>query len=488
MDSDTTFPVKLDRLKEASIYQYALYSVGEKRIVLGQDRDHAFRTPSSKKDDFSFAFYSCHMPFKYNKLRKNTKKLNMDMWESLYATLLNQRNAKQNMDFVIAGGDQVYADVVDSLDIWRRLKKEIRKGNDNLLPNFETMICWYRDIYRRYWGFDKVRQVFSSFPTYMIWDDHELGDGWGSYRRATDGKGKDDLNRILGAYQAKKFTRKQGWDLVDRMGKAAKQVYREYQHSHNLMPKDEEGNKEGQYDYSFPHRQCAKFYVLDGRGHRDINEKSYKVLGRKQMDRFRRYVDGLDAEQTQFLFVVSAVSVQHIRSWVFKCMLRPVTSMIHMRDDLRDAWEWNGHQEEKEELLEILFGAAEQGIKVCILSGNIHVSAVFSITDSKNNKIYQLSSSAITHNISKFRACVLEAIMANQGKTKEGYRFERLKFYNKPTYAVIEVRPREDTVVFHLCGREAAEKSDQQTDIHRASPGDRKQPISHSVDGVKLTW
>ena len=51
----------------------------------------------------------------------------------------------------------------------------------DLLPDEEEMLSWYRDIYRGYWGFESVQRVFESFPTYMIWDDHEIVNGWGSY-------------------------------------------------------------------------------------------------------------------------------------------------------------------------------------------------------------------------------------------------------------------------------------------------------------------
>ncbi len=54
-----------------------------------------------------------------------------------------------------------------------------REG-DRLLPNGEAMPSWYRDVYRGYWGFQSLRRVFDSFPTYMIWADHDIGDALGS--------------------------------------------------------------------------------------------------------------------------------------------------------------------------------------------------------------------------------------------------------------------------------------------------------------------
>jgi len=64
------------------------------------------------------------------------------------------------------------------------------------------------------------------------------------------------------------------------------------------------------WDYSFT-RGGAAFYVLDGRGHRDIERDGYRILGEPQFRRFEAWADALDPEETPFMFVVSAVPVLH---------------------------------------------------------------------------------------------------------------------------------------------------------------------------------
>ena len=34
--------------------------------------------------------------------------------------------------------------------------------------------------YRLNWSRDPVRRVLANVPTYMMWDDHDIRDGWGS--------------------------------------------------------------------------------------------------------------------------------------------------------------------------------------------------------------------------------------------------------------------------------------------------------------------
>ena len=36
------------------------------------------------------------------------------------------------------------------------------------------------EMYRFNWSRDPVRQILANVPTYMIWDDHDIRDGWGS--------------------------------------------------------------------------------------------------------------------------------------------------------------------------------------------------------------------------------------------------------------------------------------------------------------------
>ena len=60
----------------------------------------------------------------------------------------------------------------------------------------------------------------------------------------------------------------------------------------------------------------------------------------------------------------------------------------NLTDDLKDAWEHPLHDEERKSLMRVLFQAAARGIKVAILSGDVHVSAAFKISDGEGNSIF----------------------------------------------------------------------------------------------------
>ncbi len=221
----------------------------------------------------------------------------------------------------------------------------------------------------------------------MIWDDHEIVDGWGSHYLESE----NGLRRMLPNLENRGLNDKDGLKLMDRMFRAARHVYMEYQHSHNPYTQNK-----WQLDYSFRRSGCA-FYVLDGRGQRKIKRKNYRILGPAQFKRFSRWVRSLAPEETPFLFVVSAVPILHTRT----VLVQADKLLGELSDDLRDAWEHELHDAEREELMDVLFDAASRGIRVSVLSGDVHVSAVFSIENDKGYRIYQLTSSSITYNLTR---------------------------------------------------------------------------------------
>ena len=134
----------------------------------------------------------------------------------------------------------------------------------------------------------------------------------------------------------------EGYELMHRMFRAARTAYTEYQHSHNPP------TPEGVYDYGFKRGGCA-FYVLDGRGQRDIMRNDYRILGREQFGRFANWVKELKPEDTPFLFVVSAVPMVHTRTGIVQ--RDEWLEVAGLGDDLRDSWEHELHDAERGELL-----------------------------------------------------------------------------------------------------------------------------------------
>lgn len=397
-DNDLTSVWELTGLQPNQRYYYAGFAVNvdERKTAWEVPPDsqyHRFRTQGEKQESVTFGLFSCHMPYK----KDSFDLVNIHMWDR-FGDELEDRNA----DFVLGVGDQVYVDGHPNVSIWAWLKKNRKEFVKVVAPKerVKAMRSWYRDIYRGYWGHRPLRRVFSRFPQYMIWDDHEILDGWGSYD-------KKEMQNLLDSW----------WDwgsdeekieLTNQMYEAAKETYREYEHSHNPS------TPEGQYDYSFDWSGAA-FYVLDMRGQRDYNrtKTNDRVLGAAQMQRFKDWLTSDTVKRAAAIFVVSPVPVVHANSFVVNHL-----DILGMADDMRDEWERASNWVERDVLLDAAFGAAKAGAKALFfLSGDVHIGAAFKLTHKNypDAKVYQLTSSAITYDLPWLNATALTLIIKRHG-------------------------------------------------------------------------
>lgn len=367
-EQDLTRVLDLDALEPDTQYFYALFSTdgaeSTKRWILGFQEQLTFRTHPHALDPVAFGLISCHMPYDARNL------VNMEMFDSL-----EREMADADARFLIAAGDQVYVDGNEHIDIWRWLRSIKSEG-----PTLNDMISWYRDIYRGYWGPLPVRKVFRRFPTYRIWDDHEIMDGWGSH---TDAELSDRLDTI---WEWENTTKNLG--LAKQMFQAAQHVYREYQHSYNPP------TPVGQWDYSFEAGELG-FYVLDMRGHRNFGAPDgERVLGKAQLERFTSWLSQTEAKA---IMIVSPVPIVHARSFIVNTFDLP---LLGIADDLRDEWEHDSNWTERDRLLDAVFRQSNASKrKVVFLSGDVHISASFKLfhRDFPDASVHQLTSSGITY-------------------------------------------------------------------------------------------
>jgi alkaline phosphatase D len=429
---DLTHVFDLSGLKPDSTYYYALVDATRpKPWELGYEEQLSFRTWPEYPREVSFGIWSCHMPFDGDSVK------NLHMWDALHREMTDARAS-----FSLGMGDQAYVDGDPRIDIWRWLRK-IKRHN----PSDEDMVSWYRDIYRGYWGMPQVRRVLRSFPSYMIWDDHEIKDGWGSYTR-------DELSNELDRYFEWE-DRKANLALANRMFAAAKLVYGEYEHSHN--PK----TPAGQFDYEFRCGPCA-FFVLDGRGHRDYEGSAgQRILGTAQLARFEDWLSR--ARKAEIAFVISPVPTVHASSFIVN---HADIALLGLADDLRDEWEHKSNWVERNRLLEAAFGWSEEtGKRLVFLSGDVHVSAAFKLAHRRFQKarVFQLTSSGITYATAPpgLKLAVSEAgslADASAVKDKDRYHFRLIQpVFSGNNFGMIHVRPGEgeSTLAYDLFGNAA---------------------------------
>lgn len=438
-DDDRTYTFNISGLKPNSRYYYALIADLEdankikRRTELGIERKW-FKTLPNNPNKITFGFYSCHDPYSTNDHSEGA-------WSHFYQTLTDKE-----ADFVIGGGDQIYVDTNKARhmqDVWEWLAKnknhliEKYSKNDKLMEKeiVSYFVTIYRIYYRVYWNFLNLQDVYQRFPQYMIWDDHEIMDGWGSF---TKEERAALLNRM---FQIDDTDRNR--ELVNLMFRAASQVYMEYQHCHNpttVVNLNDLSNTS--WDYDFKTGPFA-FYALDMRGHHNCETPPDRLLGTEQHTRFTEWLNSPATCDAKVLFIVSPVPVLHWNEWLVNNL-----DIGGTKDDFMDEWGHNTNIVERAKLLDQLFERSHYGKQtVVFLSGDVHSGSVFKLYKTKSHpqaRIYNITSSAISR---KPAPGIMEGRIEDSGPVRgyEGVNCERLYgFADRNNFALITARFQDD--------------------------------------------
>lgn len=382
-------------------YYYALVAsasvnelAGVERAVIGNVVNDFFRSAQLSPEVFSFGFYSCN----------DFVKTGENLWPEMFHEL-RMRNA----EFVIGGGDQAYADSSkDKTNIWKWLKKNKKILKDDYTDAngildingvVKEFVVKYRNCYAESWEDPALQQVYRSFPQYMIWDDHEIMDGWGSM--TADQRGRKLMQLLVNDdLELNK-------QLTECMFLAAAQVYNEFQHSHNPGRKNDPAQiGMCEWDYEFDRGECG-FYVLDMRGHHNIESKSgQRILGAFQKTRFERWLSKPETASRKVLFIVSPVPVVHWRDGFASTFDFSIGTKPMGQDDFRDEWGHLSNEQERNWLLDLVLGASQQRKqKIVFLSGDVHSYSLFRIENQDrfpDAKVYNLTSSGISRKPAPF--------------------------------------------------------------------------------------
>ena len=363
-------------------------------------------------------------------------------WEDL-ATFVERAQPS----FLVMMGDQVYMDE-DEIDVFRA----------HLDSEPATRRRAMAEKYRHNWSRDVVRRVLSRVPTYMLWDDHDIRDGWGSL--ASD-------SPTLAARHARgaEIFRKCSAYFED-----ARDLYWHYQGCRNPRPGDHvDPLAPGQADPSFPNYvasavprgqrvgmpyvfRCGRVMVLvvDARGERDVFRERRPILGSRQWAFIDEVLGKLPADvdalavvtatpiasqdpdgQTQRLMGDRTDDIEAFKRGDEAGVLHPestadkselVKSIISVKiargtglqpnwgnfkvsniDEARDQWSHRFARGEQKELLRKAFEALSAGRSagsprgLVFLSGDIHIGCTFDISSTRPpGKAVSMTSSGIS--------------------------------------------------------------------------------------------
>lgn len=165
-------------LKAKSRYSYKVFVDGEEwRHSHLKESDFNFVTLSKpdETNDIKFLLMSCHGMEAYEKHKSeyelDPKKVfkkslphTWNVWDKLENALRREPCA-----LGILGGDQVYMD-----DTFKDRLQDFDLNND---VDTRTKVF---NTYYKYWNEPVYRRIMAQLPCLLMWDDHDLIDGWGS--------------------------------------------------------------------------------------------------------------------------------------------------------------------------------------------------------------------------------------------------------------------------------------------------------------------
>lgn len=365
-------------------------------LINGEPNDaHQFFIPASQ-DSMNVVSYSC------NGFSHGTDATPFQL--SLWLDVLRKHATQQHYHVMLGGGDQIYNDALKdeclTLKTWRNQKISYQKRAIKATPEMiEDLDRFYLNSYLKwygkgYWASTKPGTLQPLFPLAMaqipnvsIWDDHDIIDGYGSYKSKT-----------------------MALSVFVHIGAVAYKYYMLFQHQvspdepmHTKDPAWVLSPSNGLYIQQKGHSVFTRLgreislIGIDCRTERQLGQivpaPTYKEV-------FKRLETEIaNSPETKHLLVMLGVPILYPRLvWVEKFLsstfLRPIRGLAtrgmfpkglindfdgsaELLDDLNDHWCSVSHKKERNFLIKSLLElGAKSSVRVTILSGDVHLGCI----------------------------------------------------------------------------------------------------------------
>lgn len=339
----------------------------------------AQQTPSSHP---RIAFCSCNGFTDFKTLGNRAP---LAMWNRMLSM-----HKKAPFHLLIMGGDQIYCDDLARKEgefskFWAWLDP---KKKPKAIPTPGEFRKAYFDHYLVAWSrithdgkcepHTSMVRMMASVPSLMVWDDHDIFDGWGSYQAS---------DKTQPYYKESFSAAKEAFEIYQIRGARSN---RSLLDNNNANPRHySQAVSFGNFD----------IFLMDNRSHRTPDQ----VMDRTQWSQLESWLKlnrKLANAPQKTLLVVSPVPVIYRRffDWVTE-----LPGEHGGEDDLRDHWSHSRHEGERDRLVSHLFESLADPVakqlgygRIAILSGDVHVGAMGFLEESKSSReIAQLISSAI---------------------------------------------------------------------------------------------
>ncbi len=357
-------------LEDISQHRFVDYSIEADGILLSDkhERTHwRFYVPGIAEVP-KFSYTSCN-GFSQEGLKESTSDPYY-LWGEMF-----KQHKESPFSLLLMGGDQLYADSIwgevrklsewSSLPRKEKIKRKASKDMERQIDRF------YDRLYQNKWSNPMMSLMLASIPSVMMWDDHDIFDGWGSY--------PIDIQEC---------------DVYQCIFKYAKKYFELYQirskRNRNLI-----NPKSSHYSFELTFRNYT-ILAIDNRTERTLEQ----VMSHSQWEDFTSTLKNINKNHD--LLLLSAIPIVY-RDFSFSEGVLEITPWEEeLTDDLNDHWRAKKHQGERLKLImNLLENAKHRQGQTVILSGDIHIGCLGVINDrrfaSQPIKIHQVVSSGILH-------------------------------------------------------------------------------------------
>lgn len=429
--------VTVDGLQPDTRYFYKLWTDPAHSLPLDlqglTEKELQFRTLSEDANaQIDFLLMSCHNP--------TVSGADGFDGHAVWADLpqIISRESNKSVRFALLVGDQVYAD-----DWEKRVLAE---------PNADARMRLYLSAYRQYWSNIHYRRVMCRLPAVMMWDDHDITDGWGSRKDSYVGETSEFRPE---------------WK---RLFETAFQAFSLMQASRNPATLAT-NSREGQ-DFCFRIGPWG-FIFMDLRTNRNLRQG--RIITADQTGRIGRWVEA-NRREMHTVFVASSVVFSHgspvvedltLKLWPYVMgfvawiaskakwgkglQTKFDKSLGDISDDIKDSWGSKENAGQTDLVLDYLFGLQndrEHPLGVVILSGDIHTSGYANIFSSdpahtERSSIPHVTSSSVSYSPFNW---LMEAVYRHANKTvglgaKGFYSSQISHHFCSRSAAVLSIRP-----------------------------------------------
>lgn len=303
------------------------------------------------------------------------------MWERMRA-----EHEKSPYSLLLMGGDQVYADQLwesscrPAINAWCSLSWDAQ-NRAAVTPEIRQEIHdFYNSLYLQQWSQVDVSWMLASVPSIMMWDDHDIFDGWGSYpwERQNCAVFKEvflHASRVFELFQLRGSSN-------NRLNSQA---------NHRTL------------SVSFSHYQIL---ALDNRSERTTDPQrgpNERIMSNAHWQDLKRWFErfkNAEFPNANELLVMTGVPVVYRSFATVESAFDATPWHEELEDDVRDHWSAKGHLQERMRLVTALTEALanRRACRTLFLSGDVHVGSLGQIRDlAKNVRITQVVSSGIVH-------------------------------------------------------------------------------------------